>query len=254
MLHDAWHALFYNSFFWEMCGKHGLQLRKVCKSFRDQIPERLAIESAFWGVKIRKVDIFRLFPLSVYDVVMMRSPLLFVDAFNLALKKSRGFEFCIAVMREKGIILWNSKGLKRERMRSKLNSDLVAGGIPRGGYGRLFEAVVAGSRCVESAAVWYFDVIIHDTNLHPYLDPLAVVGELQLINQGEYDAILLRLRTAVGVWYKGINKDVREIISKIQAVRISCVNGDRMYCIHHHHVAEKKFLYGVIRFRNGPVY
>jgi hypothetical protein len=155
MHHDAWHALFFNSFFWEMTGKHGLKLRRVCKSFKDQIPEKYAIETAFAGVLIRKVDIFRLFPLAVYDVVMMQSPLLFVDAFRLALRKTGGFDFCISVMREKGTALWNSKGAKREMLRAKLNTDLIAGGIACGGSGSLFEAVVYGSKSVDSASVWY---------------------------------------------------------------------------------------------------
>lgn len=229
-----------------MTGKHGLQLRKVCKSFRDQIPEQYAIETAFVGVLIRKVDIFRIFPLAVYDVVRMRSPLLFVDAFKLALVKTGGFDFCIAVMREKGNVLWNSNGVKREKLRSRLNTDLVSGGIVHGGSGPLFEAVVSGSKHVDSAAVWYHDgFLFHET----YLSAAWSLHVSSTVCR-EYDSILFCLRDAVGFWYKGINKDVHAIVDKIRSVRFGYAVGDKRECnIQHHHVAGKKFLIGVIRLR-----
>ena len=273
--HDAWHVLFFNSFFWERTGKHGLQLRKVCKSFRDQIPEQYAIETAFIGVSIRKVDIFRLFPLAVYDVVRMRSPLLFVDAFKLALVKTGGFDFCIAVMRDKGNVLWNSKGIKREMLRSRLNTDLVSGGIVCGGSGPLFEAVVSGSKSVDSAAVWYHDssssssggsssFIFHNNNKAAASSRASSSSSYAgiSINSREYESILFCLRDAVGFWYKGINKDVHEIVGKIRSARASFVVGGGGECrssssssssstttIQHHHVAGKKFIIGVIRLR-----
>ncbi len=255
--HDAWHILFFNSFFWEQTGKHGLCLRKVCKDFKKDIPEQFATEAAFTGVLIRKVQIFRLFPLSVYDVVKMRSPLLFVDAFRMALKKTGGYDFCIAVMRDKGWMLWNSAGVKREAKRTKLNRELLAGGVTWPVTGSLFEAAISGKRSVESASVWHFDCFIeelpHWQTFHP---PSSPPGEppRTLYTLWEYDTVLFCLHGAVGYWYKGINREVLCIMDKIRRARSSHAAGHPVCCMHHQHIAGKKFLFGIVRFRpwNGP--
>ena len=248
-LHDAWHILFYNPDFWEQTGKHGLGLRKVCKGFHRNIPEKFAIESAFVGVLIKKAVIFRLFPLSVYDVVRMRSPLLFVDAFRLALQKTGGFEFCIAVMREKGVELWNSNGVKREMIRSKLNSELTAGGVSWVVTGPLFESAVSGRKNVESAAVWRFDCFIEELpHWQTFRPPFPGAQQRTKYCLWEYDTILFCLHDAVGFWYKGINRDVACIIQEIRRARLSHASGNPVCCMHHQHIAGKKFLFGVVRF------
>jgi hypothetical protein len=100
MPHTAWHLLFFNPIFWEHTGRQGLALRRVCRHFRAEIPQQFAIEAAFSGVHIHMAAAFRLFPLAVRDVLRLRSPLLFADAFRMALIKTGSFEFCIAIMRE----------------------------------------------------------------------------------------------------------------------------------------------------------
>jgi hypothetical protein len=245
MPHDAWHVLFFNPFFWEQTGKRGLNLRGVCKNFRKEIPERFSIESAFRGVLIRKVDVYRLFPLSVNDVVVLRSPLFFVDAFRLAVKKSGSFEFCIAVVREKGWTLRNSVGIKRDTHRAKLVADLAAGGVSWPVTGPLFESAVASfinevmSRrqiFVAGAVVWRYDTILR--------------GLSEWENQWEYDAILSRIHHAVGFrWYKGINRDVRSVCDGIRFARKSHAEGGAVGCMHHQHIAAGKFVFGVVKFR-----
>lgn len=224
-------------------------LRKVCKSFNREIPEQFAIEAAFSGVLIRKVEIFRLFPLSVYDVVKMRSPLLFVDAFRLSLKKAGGFEFCIAVMREKGWILWSTAGVKREAMRSKLTLELLAGGVTWPVSGPLFESAVSMRRNVESACVWRFECLIEEIPHWQTFRPSPGEQPRTLYTLWEYDAILFRLHSAVGFWYKGINRDVECIIVEIRRARLSNASGHPVDRIHHQHIAAKKFLFGIIKFQ-----
>jgi hypothetical protein len=247
--HDAWHVLFFNPFFWEQTGKHGLGLRKVCKSFRNEIPEQFAIEASFRNVLIRKVEIFRLFPLSVYDVVRMRSPLLFVDAFKLAMKKTGGFGFCIAVMREKGVVLWNTAGLKRECIRSKLNAELKAGGVSWVVTGPLIDSVVSGKKNVDSAVVWRYDCFTEELPHWQAFRPSPDAQPRIMHKLWEYDTILFCLHDAVGYWYKGINRDVLCILEEIRRARLSHASGNPICCMHHQHIAGRKFLFGIVQFR-----
>jgi hypothetical protein len=225
MLHDAWQILFFNPFFWEQTGKSGLDLRRVCRNFRAELPEELAIKAAFGGVLIKKADTFRLFPLAVRDVVGLQSPLLFVDAFRVALRKSGSFEFCIAVVREKGLLLRNSVGVRREMQRAKLSADLLAGGVDWAVTGALFESAVAGRRQVDSAVVWRLDCLIQEQHQ-------------------EEDAVLLCLRNAVGYWYKGINKHAQSVRDAIRHARLSRQLG----CMHHQHIAGRRFVFGLVKF------
>jgi hypothetical protein len=249
-MHDAWHVLFFNPVFWEKTGKHGLKLRETCRDFREQIPERFAIESAFSNVLIRKAAIFRLFPLSVHDVVGMRSPLLFADAFRIAMIKTKGYEFCIAVMREKAILLWNTGGIKREALRSKLNGELRVGGVTLWNVsGQLFEAAVSGKRSVESAVVWNFDCFIEELPHWQTFRPSPGAPPRIMCQLWEYDTVLFLLREAVGYWYKGINKDVLSVLSGIKKARLSILQGVPVCHMHHQHIAGKKFVFGIVRFR-----
>jgi hypothetical protein len=247
-MHDAWHILFFNPLFWEQTGKHGLKLREVCKQFKKGIPEQYAIESAFAGVLIRKADIFRLFPLSVHDVVRMRSPLLFVDAFKIAVKKTKGFDFCIAVVREKAILLWNSAGMKRAHLRARLDGELRAGGVTWTMTGPLFEAAVSGRRTVDGAVVWYFDCFIEQIPGWQTFRPTPGAPSRTMYQLWEQETILFLIRDAVGFWYKGINKDVTSVLRGIGQARQSHAEGRPICRMHHQHIAAKKFIFGIIRF------
>lgn len=229
-MHDAWHVLIFNPFFWEQTGKKGLMLRQVCKSLKKDIPERLAIDAAFGNALVRKVDVYRLFPLSVNDVVRLRSPLRFMDAFRLAERKTGGFDFCMAVIRDKGWALWNSVGVLRGQHRAKLLADLRTGGVSLQETSDLFEAAVAGRRQVDSAVVWRCVVLVG----------VAVY---------QYDDILHRVRNAVGFWYKGINRDVRSICDGIERAKRSYLMGRPIVRMHHQHIACGKFVFGVVDFR-----
>ena len=250
-MHDAWQVLFFNPFFWEQTKKHGLKLRRVCRDFRLGVPEQCAIAASFTGVSIRKADIFRLFPLSVSDVVGMRSPLLFVDAFKLALQKTDGFEFCIAVMREKGLMLWDSVGVQRENLRSQFVSELASGGVVWSLSSSLFESAVSGRRYVDSAVVWRLDCSAVAVPAWVPFRPTPSSHPRTMYQLWEYDIILFRLKDAVGFWYKGIRKDVQIIIDGIKKARSRTASGDPICCMHHQHIAGKKFLFGIIKFHFG---
>ena len=247
-MHDAWHILFFNPYFWEKTGKHGLKLRSVCKRFNDAIPEQYAIESAFSGVLIRKADIFRLFPLSVHDVVRMRSPLLFVDAFKIAVRKTNGFDFCIAVMREKACLLWNSVGIKRMHLRAKLDEELRAGGVSWAMNGSLYEAAISGRRMVDRAVVWYFDCFTEQIPCWQTFRPSPGASPRTMYQLWEQETILFLIRDAAGFWYKGINKDVVSVLQGIGQARRSYAEGRPICRMHHQHIAAKKFIFGIIRF------
>ncbi len=234
--HDAWHVLFFNPLFWEHTGKLGLELRRVCKAFKAEIPERFAMESAFRNVLIRKVDVYRLFPLSINDVVALRSPLLFVDALRLAILKTGGFDFCIAVVREKGLTLWNTVGIRRNQLRARLVGQLAAGGVTCAIEGELFESAVSGRRFVESAVVWRWET--------------SLIGLHESHAKWEYGRILLCIRDAVGFFYKGINRDVRSVCAGISLARMRHATGSPVCRMHHQHVAGGRFVLGVVDFRS----
>jgi hypothetical protein len=247
--HDAWHVLFFNPFFWEQTGKRGLDLRGVCRSFRAEIPERVAIEAAFKDALIRKVEVYRLFPLSISDVVRLRSPLLFVDALRLAIRKTGSFEFCIAVVRDKGWTLCNTVGFQRNQHRAKLVAELAAGGVTWSVDGELFESAVSRRRNVESAVVWRHDSFIQELT---HMDECRLLPENDMFllhNQWEHGRILMCLRTAVGFWYKGINRDARSVCAGISRARRSHAEGRPVCRMHHQHIAAGKFIFGVVDFR-----
>ena len=117
--HSAWAILFQQDYFLQRLGKHGIHLRAACAEFRRDFPEDMFIRAVFNGVRIRKVDVFRLLPLSVNDVLRLRSPLLFSDAFAVAIRRSGGFERCMDIVREKGWDLLCRTHARREVTRYK---------------------------------------------------------------------------------------------------------------------------------------
>ena len=230
-MHSAWSILFQSSDFWHGVGKPGIKLRVACSEFRRDIPEDLFIYAVFSGVRIRKVDVFRLLPLTINDVIRLRSPLLFSDAFAIAVRRAGGFERCMQIVREKGWQLLCSVGNQRRRMRERLEGHFKAAGLlllPQGG---LYSAVITGRRFVEGAAVWRLKV-----------------ARVASPRKSEYEDIMQALRQAVGFWYGGVNRDARSVEERIREARGSRANGVEVAEIHHQSISGKMFLYGILTF------
>ena len=51
---------------------------------------------------------------------------------------------------------------------------------------------------------------------------------------------------AVGVWYKGINRNLRSVCDGIRLARRNQAEGRQVYCMHNQHIAGGKF---VVKFR-----
>ena len=80
MPHAVWSILFNNPDFWLHLDKDLFcSLTSVCKTFHADIPQRVAIMSVFRDKVVKKVNLFRILPLSVYDVLSIRSPVNFIE-------------------------------------------------------------------------------------------------------------------------------------------------------------------------------
>ena len=234
-MHPAWVILFQQSDFMRWLGKPGINLRAVCSEFRSDFPSDVFIHVVFDGVRIRKVDVFRLLPLSVNDVIRLRSPLLFSDAFAIAVRRSGGFEQCMNIVREKGWHLSCGVGRRREIVRKRLGAQFSDAGLPTPPAGELFDAVITGRRVAERAAIWRICL------LHAMPSTRHQCSE-------EYDAIMWALKHAVGFWYGGVNRDARLVEERIREARTRTIQGDVVAEMHHQSISCKVFLYGVVRF------
>jgi hypothetical protein len=96
-MHAAWSVLFNDPDFWHRLDKeHFCSLTSVCKTFRADIPQRVAILSLFENRMVKKVNLFRIMPLSVHDVMSIRSPVNFTE---VATHDRPLFESIILMMR-----------------------------------------------------------------------------------------------------------------------------------------------------------
>ncbi len=76
----SWLILFNSPDFWAMLEKEHLgMLSSVCRSFHAEIPQRVAILSLFSQKVVKKVNLFKILPLSVRDVLNIRSPVNFCE-------------------------------------------------------------------------------------------------------------------------------------------------------------------------------
>ena len=226
-VHSAWNLLFYNPHFWSSVGKHGFLLREVCKTFRAEVPDHVAIAAVFKSRRCRKVVLFRLLPLSVNDVVGMRSPAMFLDAFAIAIRKVGGFADCMALLRDRGWRSWCEVGLKRRAAR-----DRVDGLIRDSGFvGRVedenpvYMSAITTRRRVDRAVVWTYECtyegLLPWEQHNPWLTPDGVRRARVLHNMVELKGLVRMLHDVVGFWYKGIHGDVFKIETSIRMVRDS---------------------------------
>jgi hypothetical protein len=81
-MNSSWSVLLNSPDFWALLEKEHLgMLSSVCRSFRAEIPHRVAIFSLFHGKTVKKVNLFKILPLSVRDVLNMRSPVDFCEVW-----------------------------------------------------------------------------------------------------------------------------------------------------------------------------
>ena len=245
----AWNVLFYNPDFWDFVHhkRHFCHLREVCREFRSTIPEREALLRIFKNKVAKKVDLFRLLPLSVNDVLRIKSPVDFVEAFKIAEKKSGGFANCMAIVRERGWMLWLKTGALREEIRNHIDERFRSEGLNPPLDDPAY--VMAIQRFVQRVVVWRYTCTIEGLLPWEKYNPEArgnsrIVSAL-LHRPYEYDLLLKTLRQAVGYWYRGINKDVRSAVVAIRSIRSSI--SDQTDCIHLS-VSRGVLMVGVIKF------
>lgn len=258
--HPAWGLLFYNPQFWALAEKAGfVLLRSACKAFRRDIPERLVIRAIFRGKVCKKVDLFRLFPLSVNDVVRMRSPMDFLAAFDIAVRKVGGFGSCMAFVRDSG---WRNRcdaASKRRASAERLES-LIRGAGFAGCVDALnpaYCAALANRRRVGRVVVWRyactFEGLLPREQFDPWQQGGGAEGVLlsrRLHANSEFQTLLHTLRDAMGFWYKGIHGDVRSVEASIRAVRADGGRGcDNTNTLQHQAISSGVLFIGLITFR-----
>ena len=222
-IHPAWNLLFFDPSFWTYVGKHGFSLRGVCKSFRDEIPNHLAIAAVFRAKRCRKVVLFRLLPLSVNDVVGMKSPTIFMDAFSIAIRKAGGFDNCMALLRDKGWRSWCEADAKRRVAKERVNVLITKSGFSGliDSQNPVYISAISTRRRVDRAVVWQYSCTYEGLLPWEQYNPLeSGVRRAQMLHSSVECRTLLRiLHDAVGFWYKGIHGDMFSIESSIRNVR-----------------------------------
>lgn len=260
LVNPAWILLLYNPQFWSFAGKSGfVLLRSVCKGFRNDIPEHVAIRAIFQGKVCKKVDLFRLFPLSVNDVVRMRSPMDFMAAFDVAVRKAGGFKNCMAFVRDCGWRNWCESDSKRRALAERLDSMIKSAGFAGcvDVVNPAYRAAVSNKRRVDRVVVWRYSCTYEDLLPREQFDPWQQQGQEGVIlsrrlhANNEFQTLLYMLRDAMGFWYKGIHCDVRSIEAIIRAVRDQSVRveGKQHNTLQYQAISSGVFFIGSITFR-----
>lgn len=193
--------------------------------FRSEIPDHVAIASIFRAKRCRKVTLFRLLPLSVNDVVSMRSPAMFLDAFTIAIRKAGGFQNCMAILRDKGWRSWCEKDMKR-----CIAKDRIDGLIRDSGFsGRIeyldpvYISAITSRRRIDRAVVWRYNCtyegLLPWEKYNPWNSEDGVRRAQALHSSVELRTLTGLLHDVVGFWYKGIHGDVFKIETCVRMVR-----------------------------------
>jgi hypothetical protein len=225
--HPAWNLLFYNPFFWSSVGKDGFALRGVCKAFRSDVPDLVSIAAVFAGKRCRKVTLFHLLPLSVNDVVSMRSPAVFLDAFAIAIRKAGGFDNCMALLRERGWRICCEADLKRRAAQDRVDGLIKDSGFPGiiDSHNPVYTSAIATRRRVDRVVVWKYacsyEGLLPWEQCNPWKSVDGMRRARMLHRSVELRTLVRLLHDVVGFWYKGIHGDVTKIESCIRMVRES---------------------------------
>lgn len=203
-----WQLVFSIPQFWDAVGgkRSFCMLREVCKAFRAEIPEREALRRIFRGSVMRKAGLFRILPLTVHDVMRLRSPVDFLEAFSIAERKAGGFANCMAIVREKGWQCWCREGQRRATLRAQVDVELDPAVLQR-----------ALQRSVCKARVWRYESTLEE------LMPWWIFNPFREMDRGPrawgFSGIMFThyqrrqlfkiFRGACGGKYRGIFKDVR---------------------------------------------
>jgi hypothetical protein len=257
--HCAWDLLFHDPEFWARVGKDGLMLRATCKEFRSDIPEQVAIRAAFRATLCRKVDLFRLLPLSVSDVVRMRSPVNFVAAFDIAVRRWGGFDSCMAFVREWGWINWSAANVKRRAAKEGVDSLIRAAGfdVPVDEMHPVYQSIVCGRKRVDRVIVWRYactyEGLMPREQYDPYTTADGAALSRRLFATLEFNTLLRTLRDAAGSWYKGIHGDVRTVERFIRGVRggkasAAVVGQDGVGMVQHQLISGRMLVLGLVAF------
>ena len=221
--------------------------------FRSDIPDHVAIASIFRAKRCRKVSLFRLLPLSVNDVVGMRSPAMFLDAFTIAIRKAGGFDNCMAILRDKGWRSWHATGVKRRTARDRIDGLIMDSGFT----GRIdcldpvYVSAIATRRRVDRAVVWKYNCtyegLLPWEQYNPWNSGDGVRRAQMLHSSVEIRTLIGILHDVVGFWYKGIHGDVFRIEACVRKVRESGVQltGDTLQ---HQMISGGVLILGEIRF------
>lgn len=227
-IHPAWSLLFYDPRFWTGLGNkfHMCNLRQVCAQFREEIPEREAIRYLFGGCMLPKAQLLRLLPLTVHDVLKLRSPVDFFKGFELAEAKVGGFPRCMAMIREK------QHDPRRMELRRRVQ---VALGSEYNYFVVDHEAMGAAlRRSVQHVVRWEYHVHSRSgCNRHE-----------------DYVRLKLLFRHMGGKWYAGICEDVRLAYIAIQRARLQPAP-----CVRFHWTVTRRqqaLFIGVIRVVAAP--
>lgn len=197
-MHSAWDLLFYNPDFWGCLSKHEFcNLRLACKDFAAGVPEREAVLWVFRNSAVKKVDLFRVLPLTVHDVMRLKSPVNFADAFKIAERKAGGFVNCMAMVRERSLYTKHVRERQQMGSRDSVLASLLAQGVSNPPYyNPFFRSALDGY--VSRVVVWRY---VH-----------------KRINAGpcfESEEVLGLLRKARGKWYRGIQNHMRDVMITI---------------------------------------
>ena len=209
--------------FWDELDKDVFcMLRLACKSFKAMIPERDVIMRIFKGKMVKKVDLFRILPLSVNDVIRIRSPVDFTEAFRISERKAGGFSNCMAIVRERGLHTWFIIGEQRAKFRREVEALLLKNGVrnPPKNHPLYNSAIRRG---LGNVKIWKY-VSTYQRLMPPSkYNPLEVNHSFEtsqaLFAVFEYDSIMDILRQAMGYWYRGINRDVRSVLAALRDAR-----------------------------------
>lgn len=213
-MHPAWNLLFHDPEFWGKMTKHQYSnLRCVCKETRESIPDREAIACIFKCVVVKKVDLFRLLPLTVHDVMKLRSPVNFSEAFQIAEKKAGGFHNCLAIVRERGSYCQREKERKKKEFRDAVIHSLLIQGVKDPPFEDPIFQDALEKGCQLPIAVWKYNCA------HDSYRPLE-----------EYDAVKFQLIRVRNRWFKRFHRYANQATDFIFDLRLRSAVGE------YHHV------------------
>lgn len=186
-------------------------LRCVCSEAKESIPEREAIACIFKLATMKKVDLFRLLPLTVRDVIKLRSPVNFVEALRITERKVGGFHTCMAILRERGQDCQRQKETEKEEFKDMVLQSLRIQGVGDPPLEDPTFKYALQNGCLLPVTVWRFtcahDRFLRREEAYAIHNQLTAVRNSRLqninwyVNRAANFLDNLRLRYAVGEFH-----------------------------------------------------